>query len=685
MMSSDNWKLATKDNEISFELNGGMPVISRIEFKDTKGFGWTVCSPETPLPEGVELLGHERKVPWQFTGTSATDNKIVFTYKSDYPDLELISTWESTSLPGPIEHSITITNNNADKILLNPTPTISINLPNESRNTLEHWWVEKGAGYMSDEGVHINPIDPDYMKYMLSGTYSLEGMRREAIPWLCVHDPISKRGIYGGIEFSGWTQVMVRRLADGTISTSMGLYPRDGMAVCRILPGEKLDLPTCFIGAYTGEVEDGTHRLHRWVEKHLRPPMPDGITPVLVNNSWGSGMAVDEELAKTMIDDCADLGIELYHVDAGWYIDVGNWHSSPEKFPRGLSKTADYAHSKGLKFGLWVGWTQGGSLRDTGDEALSVFNPKQKNWFGNEYPQDWKNWDFSGATVCLGAKDAREWCLKELQRMVKNYKIDLLEHDQAMMLDHCHESNHNHYPLEPTDTTRASAEGYYWVYDELRKDNPQLLFENCVNGGRIVDYGIAKRTHYVCSTDVYDTLSLRRTFYDTSYTMPPSMIELYIEQLDSNPMNSIANFKFLIRSSMLGWCTIMIDMARWNPEQRAAAKEDFIIYKERLRPLIAEGNVYHILPRPDGKRWDGIEYYNPETGQGTLMIFRPQSDEESQTVTLRGLDASASYKFESTDGSVGAVTMSGADLMQKGININLPEPDSSDIIFFAKQ
>jgi hypothetical protein len=688
-VSQNAWSLHTQDTVVEFALQDRCPVLSGLSASGSR-YNWATRSPETVLPERLQTQGHARRVQWEFVEAQAESNRISFAYRCDEFGIDLTSKWTAEDLPGPVEHSVTLTNRGSVKVVFNPVPTIGLDLKFSDGHDLRHWWVEKGAGYMSDEGVHSDPIAPDYLRTLLSGPYSEEGLKREAIPWLCLHDADSAQGVYGGIEFSGWTKTQVRRLCDGKVSIDLGIHDREGMTLHQVRPGETFAFPACFVGAYSGEVDDGCNRLHRWVDKRLMPPAPDCPMPILVNNSWGSGMAVTEELARKMIDDCADLGIELYHVDAGWYKEVGDWHAHPDKLPGGLEAIADYAHSRGLKFGLWIGWTQGGSLRDSGDGALSVFNPKQREWFGADYPPDWKNWDFTGQTVCLGCGDAREWCLKELRRVVSQYKLDLLEHDQPMILDHCIRSNHDHRADDPVDVSRSAAEGYYWVYDELRREFPNLLLENCVNGGRIVDFGVIQRCNYTCATDVYDPLSLRRAFYDTSYPLPPAMIELYIEYLDHEFQDlpehvALSRFKSLLRSAMLGWCTIMIDTNRWNAEQHEIAKREFDIYKQTLRPLIAHGNVYHVLPRPDGKVWDGIQYHDPDTGHGALIVFRPDNDAPTQNVVLRGLDAAKSYSVSCVDGSVGEGELTGSVLMTSGLLVSLAEPNSSDIILLTAQ
>jgi hypothetical protein len=73
------------------------------------------------------------------------------------------------------------------------------------------------------------------------------------------------------------------------------------------------------------------------------------------------------------------------------------------------------------------------------------------------------------------------------------------------------------------------------------------------------------------------------------------------------------------------------------PSVEAIARE-VQTYKTRLRPLIREANLYHILPRPDDRHWDGIQYYNPATGQGATCVYKPHSENEAQTIRLKGLE-----------------------------------------------
>ena len=328
-----------------------------------------------------------------------------------------------------------------------------------------------------------------------------------------------------------------------------------------------------------------------------------------------------------------------------------------------------------------MGWTQGGDRVDAAHRILSVRDPEMAAWFPTAYPADWKPADFSGATVCLADPRAVQWCTRTLRGIIKDAKLDLLEHDQPMVIDGCQRTDHRH-TRSAIDVGYRAAQGYYRVYDTLRSENPDLLFENCVNGGRMIDYGAVRRCHYISITDTYDPLSNRQAFYDAAFALPPAMCECYIENI---AVHSLAQFRFMLRSGMMGWCTIMTDTSKWTPHQHEAAKRQFALYKQQLRPLIRGADLYHVSDRPDGVRWDGIEYFDSKTGGGVLFAFRGKNDEPRHAFKLKGLSPEVHYGLSFEDHSSPASIARGAELMKTGVELNLPERESSELVFIQRR
>lgn len=643
-----------------------------------------------PFIQKLRIGGREVTIDWKFAGSGAAPGRpgaMSMRFKCAQPPLELVSTWIAASGPGPVEHELVIFNRGTQPIVLPAQESLVLRAAAPAAHKLEQWWVDKGGGTPTAQGTHRQKLTGG-IATLVECWPSGRDMPRDAIPWTSVQDIDGQRGFYAGIEFTARVgiEVQASEPAEKTsgLALKLTLGLRDDPAgdfATRVEPGEGFMAPPVFIGCYRGDVDDGANRLRRWVAAHVAPAARDPRYPLLVNNSWGSGMAVDERLARKMIDESAQLGLELFHIDAGWFEGVGDWRPNARKFPHGLGPISDYAHQKGLKFGLWVGWTQGGDRVGRDHESLSPLDPEMADWFPVNYPANWKPADFNGATVCLADPRAVAWCKHALRGVIKGAKLDLLEHDQPMVVDRCERTDHLH-TRSAVDVGYRAALGYYSVYDTLRAENPGLLFENCVNGGHMIDYGAVRRCHYISITDTYDPLSNRRAFYDAVFALPPAMCECYIENI---AVRSLAHFRFMLRSGMMGWCTIMTDTTKWTPEQHEVATRQFALYKEQLRPLIRGADVYHVSERPDGVRWDGIEYFDAHAGRGALFAFRGNNAESRHAFELKGLAPDADYALSFADGSSPASLAHGADLMRTGVELNLPERDSSEIVFICRR
>ena len=230
-----------------------------------------------------------------------------------------------------------------------------------------------------------------------------------------------------------------------------------------------------------------------------------------------------------------------------------------------------------------------------------------------------------------------------------------------------------------TDVSYHAVRSYYAIYSFLRKQHPDLLLEICNDGGRMVDFGSASHGDYFSITDTYDPLSNRRAFYDASHVLPPAMLEDYVEKW---PTPRLENFRYMLRSGMMGWLTVMQDTNAWTPEQHADAKQEFALYKEKLRPLIRDADLYHISARPDGVHWDGIEYHDARRGRAVVYAFHGSAmDDETHTFRLYGLDPSSRYRVHYQDGSSTDRVESGRDLRNNGIHLTLNVPNSSELVF----
>ena len=106
-------------------------------------------------------------------------------------------------------------------------------------------------------------------------------------------------------------------------------------------------------------------------------------------------------------------------------------------------------------------------------------------------------------------------------------------------------------------------------------------------------------------------------------------------------------------------------------------------YKTKLRPLIRHADLYHVFPRPDGKRWDGIEYYDPVAKKGVVYLFKPAAQPDTMTIRLRGLPVDTRYRVTFEDGSNPAGDKRG-DELTTGIDVTLKGEQVSELLCFEE-
>ena len=657
------------------------------------------------LPEQVEVGGTNRAVTWQLdeSANHAGREAIELVYTSQSPRLRAVWRWQARAATGPLEHTILIENLSDDTVWLPLQPSLRFDWTIDKGTSFERFWVEKGADTPSEAGTHLDPLRDGDTWHGTSSPYArpLPSEPREMIPYVLVQRADGDRsGFYLGIEFSGRTAISLAR--SGTaLRGEAGLNPIPGPYRTRLAPGATFVTPTVFLGASRDGPDAAGNVLRRWVRTVLNNPLTiaDPSYPLLVNNSWGSGMAVDEPLARRMIIESQQLGLEMFHLDAGWFRDVGDWHANSAKFPNGVASIADFSHAHGLRFGLWIDWTQAGTSSAPG--ALSVNDAAVRDWLIADPPPGWKHSEpFKGVTMDLGLAAVADWTAGELERVVTDYHLDMLEHDGYLVAQGTTRTDHPAAPPEAgssrvyedsgflwasgsndTDVSYHATLAYYRIYEQLRARHPRLLFEICNDGGRMVDFGSASHGDYFSITDTYDPLSNRRAFYDASYVLPPAMLEAYVAEW---PAPSIDTFRYVLRSGMLGWFSLMLDSSHWTAEQHADALAQFALYKSALRPLIRVADLYHVSKRPDGLHWDGIEYYAASLGRGVLYVFRGSSLlEPTQRFRLRGLDPTASYAVTFHDAKARRV-LTGRALMKSGVSVSLARPLSSELVFLER-
>lgn len=524
------------------------------------------------------------------------------------------------------------------------------------------------------------------------GTYSY-GASKYGTPFTIVKNAITGEsfvlsfGWSGQYAFEFFNQHHPGRGIEGYEPDDAWLYFRvglEGPGPLRVLrPGETATTPSVYIGQLSGDLDTLVQESHRYLRDSVLPPLPPGrIRPVEIN-SWGFvANEVSEDSLKRMIDTAADVGVELFTVDAGWYGDVksdwwqkaGDW-TTGTRLPNSLGPVFDYARSKGLLCGLWVDIERIGLASD-----LRKAHP---DWVVTRH----------GTSENISALDltnpeALKFAEETLAGLIERYKLDVFRLDYNTGLgsaggqtsrDGFVENNYWRY-----------YETVYGMYRRLRRRFPNLMLENCAGGGGRNDLGMLQNFHWTQISDEWGGVRTLKILNGFTIPYPPEYGLSYVGFMDDeNYRYGDTDFRF--RGQMFGHLTlggVVPSLEEFPAQYRDRVRHNIQIYKSFIRPIQSTVKVYHhtpYLPNTEVGDWCVMEHVMPDQRRGYAGIFRlAGAKEEAYRFRPRGLDISATYKV-TFDNSGKSVVVRGLDLVNEGLEIQLAQPLHSELLLFERQ
>ena len=547
--------------------------------------------------------------------------------------------------------------------------------PFEVAYTHSFGWGHEGDFYFSDITNGITSVD--------GGKLGKSGWGRPAF-WArnrCNGQTFVCELAWGGNYEFGFDS-RISNPNDASLFFRMGLSGYD--EALRVLdPGETINTPSVHIALFQDNDDAIVQATHDHVRNVVMPKQISGREVEIEANH--RGYLCDRENVPDIIKDIdvtSSVGAEMYVIDAGWYgnepnqwwNNVGDWYDGKWMEKGGGTKAiADYAHQKGMKFGLWVEIEAAGPgsnlkkdhpewlmTRDgqpvTGGRALDITNPEVFN--------------FEKTTI---------------ERLVHDLKLDMYR------IDHNHSltpSPNRQYKGFTEDLIWRYYDNFYKMFDELRAEFPNLVFQNCAGGGGRLDWGTMARFHNV---ELSDCMRLPRGFKilnGVSMSLPPEILMRAFgteagEQVLDGDVDTQLRHNFC-RMIFRGIAPSLEDL---SPYLKNRVLNYVKIYKDVIRPTMIGGKVFHhtpMLPIMDTSPWCVLEYAKPDRSTSVSVVMRTSSEKvgdnpDEYLFRPRGIDPSASYNVQLDSQGV-SFKASGETLMREGIKIRLEQPLTSELV-----
>jgi alpha-galactosidase len=470
------------------------------------------------------------------------------------------------------------------------------------------------------------------------------------------------RGVAMAVGWPGqWAATFTRD--EGT-----GMRVRAGQELTRFRldPGEEARSPLIALVFYEGDWITGQNVWRRWMVAHNVPRPGGKLHPPQV--AAGNGRHTIEMQEANEANQIRDLNRELdrgvpldyWWMDAGWYPfasgwpDVGTWEPDPVRFPRGFAPISKLAHERGVKILVW-------------------FEPERVRagtWLDQRHPEWLLKTGSDNRLLNLGNPEARQWLTEHVAKLIREQGIDLYRQDfnfEPLPYWRAHDA-----PDRQGLTENKHIMGYLEYWDELRRRFPGMMIDTCASGGRRNDLETLRRAVPLWRSDyAYDPLPMQAISYGIALWMP----------YYGTGVNSVE--PYLFRSQMTPGIALGLDAGNY-PDGYTKLKRRLAEWREAAANYY--GDYYPLTPYSlDPGVWMAWQFDAPEQGTGFVQAFRrPESPYETARFRLRGLDAEAAYLVRDVDAAADTVR-GGAELMEQGLAVTLPERPAAALLLYRRQ
>lgn len=385
---------------------------------------------------------------------------------------------------------------------------------------------------------------------------------------------------------------------------------------------------------------EASRRIHRWARQYgMRGGDQERLTLL---NSWeGVYFTFTEDVLHAMMKRTADLGVELFVLDDGWFgnlfprndatAGLGDWEVNRSKLPHGLEGLVKEADRLGLRFGIWV-------EPEMVNPRSELFQ-KHPEW-SISLPGRENRLERSQLLLDLSNPSVRTYILNMMRDLLGRHPgITYVKWDcnrkisdpGSLWLDAAHQGN------LAVDYVR----GYEEVLDALAAEFPEVMFQACSSGGGRADYGTMRRHHEFWTSDNTDAYERVFMQWGIGHLFPALAMGAHVTASPNHQTGRASSLKFRFDVAMSGRLGFELQPSDMTEDETRYARSALEEYK-RIRPLVQFGDLYR-LSSPYESRTASLMYVYRNRAVVFAWLLDKWLADSPPPLLLKGLDASSRY------------------------------------------
>lgn len=423
----------------------------------------------------------------------------------------------------------------------------------------------------------------------------------------------------------------VDRVTDAVTLIGAGELLRPGEMV--LAPGQEYAAPrVAFV--FSGAGLDGlAARTHTWMRG--RAQHPSSPRPLVLNTWEAVYFDHDEARLLQLAERAADVGIERFVLDDGWFqgrrddtTSLGDWVVDSEVWPGGLVPLAARVHDLGMQFGLWF---EPEMISLDSDVARS-----HPEWLLHDPGHLDHDAELSWRTqyvLDLANPDAYAHVLGQLDAVVREVGVDFIKWD------------HNRDLVESTHDGRPGGHlqmiAVYRLIAELKHRHPALEIESCSSGGARTDLGILEVCDRVWASDSNDPVERQDIQRWTGLLLPPELVGAHVGPTTSHSSGRTTALSYRMATSLLGSAGFEWDILLCDAEETATIQRFGELYRE-LRSVVHTGAVVH--PDLRDPAWRVTGFVTPDASVFVVATVASLEDARAERLRMPWLDPARRYR-----------------------------------------
>ena len=421
------------------------------------------------------------------------------------------------------------------------------------------------------------------------------------------------------LAWSGNHQFGVERCEDGSALLQAGVWLAPGEL--RLAPGESHGTPPLYLSWSADGLNGVSHNFHRFIRQQVLQWHGGTMRPRPVHlNTW-EAVYFDHDPAqlRSLAERAAQLGVERFVLDDGWFPNrpndhsgLGDWWPDPHKYPQGLGPLVAHVLALGMEFGLWV--------------EPEMVNPDSTLF--RQHP------DWALQTASQPLQTARQQLVLDIARPeVSDYLFDKLH---TLLRDNPISYLKWDMNRDLAQATAASGQlvyakqvgALYALLQRLRQAHPAVEIESCASGGGRMDLGVLRHTQRFWTSDNNDAVARIPIVGGAARLFPLEVLGAHVGPAPAHSTGRSQSMALRCAVALFGHMGVEADVRTLSANDADTLQRWIGLYKD-WREVLHRGQF------SQGRTANGVWWLVQDQGRAVLGVFTQTAPQTMHHAPLR--------------------------------------------------